>query len=55
MYMYVYTNGMPLLHVQTETTCTPFVYNTNELGKEKNQQMWEWINSEKKIFENPEY
>ena len=28
--MYDYSNGMPLLQVQRETKCIPFVYNKNE-------------------------
>ena len=32
--MYNYTNGMLLLHVQTETTCIPFVYNKNKIKRE---------------------
>ena len=31
--MYDYTNGMPLLHIQTETRCIPFFYNKNKFKK----------------------
>ena len=31
--MYDYANGMLLLHVETETTCIPFVYNKNKFKK----------------------
>ena len=36
--MYDYANGILLLHVQTETTCIPFVYNKNKLKFKKNIQ-----------------
>ena len=42
--MYDYTNGMLLLHVQTETTCIPFVYSKNKLYntkfKKEKKEMW---------------
>ena len=46
--MYEYANSMLSLHVQTETTCIPFVYNKNKLKKKnevpRNKPLHIWSN-----------
>ena len=50
--MYDYANGMLFLHVQTETTCIPFVYNKNKLKNYlKWKKNWEKVVS---LFKNSE-